>query len=188
MQPEGYFEGYEKSEMPPILPDFVATSLLDIDFAQLHQKTGAQHVFLDVDQTLRPVRGTVLAKEFIDHLNSFRDSGDIESISLVTNNRRDLSAFAKPLQARVFQPTKGVHKPHPEFFNRVLRELGIISAMAVMVGDKLRPDIAGANRVGIYTVWVQPLGKDFLYDRLLLTRLRERIALRRHKRKQKPND
>lgn len=188
MRSEGYSENYKKVEMPSILPDFIAKSVLEIDFARLHREIGVKHVFLDVDLTIRQHRATTLGTEIIEHLDGYKKSGDIETISLVTNNRRNLQEFAKPLEATVFQPHRGIHKPHPAFFRRVLLEVGCEAAETVMVGDKLRPDIAGANGVGIYTVWVQPLSKDYIYDRILLTRLRERLALKRLKKKHRHHD
>ena len=47
----------------------------------------------------------------------------------------------------------GYAKPHPEIFRRALADLGVVADAAVMVGDSLRNDVAGAKRSGLRAVW-----------------------------------
>jgi HAD superfamily hydrolase (TIGR01509 family) len=47
----------------------------------------------------------------------------------------------------------GVRKPHPAIFQHALNALCIPAEQAVMVGDSLRADIVGAQRLGIFTIW-----------------------------------
>ncbi|GAC1400826.1 MAG: hypothetical protein NVSMB65_18510 [Chloroflexota bacterium] len=49
----------------------------------------------------------------------------------------------------------GQMKPHPLIFSLALQNLGVTPADAVMVGDDLRADIAGALAAGMRAVWVQ---------------------------------
>ena len=49
----------------------------------------------------------------------------------------------------------GQMKPHPAIFALALRQLGVIAAEAVMVGDDLRADIGGALAVGMRAIWVR---------------------------------
>ncbi len=48
----------------------------------------------------------------------------------------------------------GVPKPHPRAFEAVLQALGVSPAEALMVGDTLAMDIAGAQRAGMKAVWI----------------------------------
>ncbi len=51
----------------------------------------------------------------------------------------------------------GYTKPDPRFFERIFAEQGIKDpARALMVGDSLRADIAGANAVGMRSCWYNP--------------------------------
>ena len=51
----------------------------------------------------------------------------------------------------------GYTKPDPRFFERIFSEQGIKEpARALMVGDSLRADIAGANAVGMRSCWFNP--------------------------------
>jgi FMN phosphatase YigB (HAD superfamily) len=47
----------------------------------------------------------------------------------------------------------GIRKPHPAIFHRVLHALHVPTAQAAMVGDSLLSDIAGAHRIGLFTIW-----------------------------------
>jgi hypothetical protein len=47
----------------------------------------------------------------------------------------------------------GVRKPHPDLYLRACRTLGLVSEETAMVGDSLRTDILGAQRLGMFTVW-----------------------------------
>jgi putative hydrolase of the HAD superfamily len=46
-----------------------------------------------------------------------------------------------------------VKKPAPEFFTKILDQLGIQGEQAVMVGDSLENDVLGAVRAGLHAVW-----------------------------------
>jgi HAD superfamily hydrolase (TIGR01450 family) len=50
-----------------------------------------------------------------------------------------------------------IGKPNPYMFNQVLRRSGLNADECVMVGDNLETDIAGGNRVGMQTVWINDL-------------------------------
>jgi HAD superfamily hydrolase (TIGR01549 family) len=49
----------------------------------------------------------------------------------------------------------GQMKPHPMLFRKALDDLGVSASEAVMIGDDLRADIAGALGVGMRAVWVR---------------------------------
>lgn len=49
----------------------------------------------------------------------------------------------------------GQMKPHPALYRRALDELGVPAEAAVMVGDDLRADIAGARAIGMRAIWVR---------------------------------
>jgi len=52
----------------------------------------------------------------------------------------------------------GVAKPEAAFFDIALDTLGLLADQAVMVGDTYENDVAGAKRVGLWTVWYNPGG------------------------------
>ena len=54
----------------------------------------------------------------------------------------------------VIEEEFGVGKPDPRVFQHALGQLAVQPWDAMMVGDNLEADIAGAQSQGIYTVWV----------------------------------
>lgn len=174
-------KGGDKSGSSLYIPDFYADTVVDIDFAHLHD-LGIRHIFLDLDQTLRRAYSRELEQDIIHFFAELKTKGWFETISLLSNNNRNLRRYSEPLQARVFQPFwrrgRMIRKPHPLFFERAIRELGIPADQTAMIGDKIRLDIAGGNRTGLTTVLVNPRGRDYWFDQVIFARYRERRALR----------
>ncbi|MBR1878080.1 MAG: YjjG family noncanonical pyrimidine nucleotidase [Paludibacteraceae bacterium] len=52
----------------------------------------------------------------------------------------------------------GVNKPQPGIFEKALELNGVRADEAIMIGDSLTSDIAGAKNAGIDTIWVHPEG------------------------------
>lgn len=50
----------------------------------------------------------------------------------------------------------GYMKPHRKIFEVALNELGVEAQDAVMVGDSLRADVAGAQALGMTAIWRKP--------------------------------
>jgi FMN phosphatase YigB (HAD superfamily) len=56
---------------------------------------------------------------------------------------------------------RGVGKPKPEIFEMLLSDLGVSADRAVMVGNSLERDIAGAiNAKLAAAIWIQVLGSE----------------------------
>lgn len=60
--------------------------------------------------------------------------------------------LADRLDAVAVSAEVGKRKPHPAIFEAALREAGVDASEAVMVGDRLREDVGGAQALGIATV------------------------------------
>ncbi len=54
----------------------------------------------------------------------------------------------------------GIGKPRPEIFHRLAAEAGVQPAEAVMVGNSLERDIAGAHNAGIVSIWIKVAGSE----------------------------
>ena len=58
--------------------------------------------------------------------------------------------------------TIGHRKPSPEFFDFILKDLGLPAERVIMVGDDLEADVLGARRAGLRAVWFnQPAWAGF---------------------------
>jgi putative hydrolase of the HAD superfamily len=81
-------------------------------------------------------------------------------IGLISNTHRCLSSFQTHfalgglIAAAVSSSEHGYMKPHPSIFEAALRQLGVAPHEAMMVGDSLSQDIAGARRLGMQAVLV----------------------------------
>ena len=75
----------------------------------------------------------------------------------------------------------GSEKPDRAIFEEALRLGGARADEAVMVGDSLEHDIAGAHRAGIASIWVNPSGRSpepiGLQPDFVITRLEELVGL-----------
>lgn len=66
--------------------------------------------------------------------------------------RRGLAPFFDVL---VLSSEAGVAKPHPAIFHAALAALGVAPAHAVYVGDRLLPDVAGPQAIGMRAVLIE---------------------------------
>lgn len=89
-------------------------------------------------------------------------------IALLTNGAPDLqrekiaaSGLAGYFDAIAVSGEHGIGKPKPEIFHILLRELGVEPSRAVMVGNSLERDIAGAlNAKLAAAIWIQVPGSE----------------------------
>jgi len=89
-------------------------------------------------------------------------------IALLTNGAPDLqrekiaaSGLESFFDAIAVSGERGVGKPRPEIFHMLLGDLGVDAAAAVMVGNSLERDIAGALHARIAAaIWIQVPGSE----------------------------
>jgi len=88
-------------------------------------------------------------------------------IALLTNGAPDLqrekiaaSGLEPFFHAIAVSGEHGIGKPKPEIFHRLLSELGVDASDAVMVGNSLERDIAGARNAGIRSIWIRVPGSE----------------------------
>lgn len=163
---------------PAYVPDFIATSLEDVDF-QLLRKRGVRFLAFDVDSTLVPYRARTLAPTMKNFLNQQRNlfSDWCIASNSITN---DLEQLTTDFNIHIIRATLFTRKPSHRFFQRVIDYFGGPPPTIAMIGDKLIADMWGAKRAGLTTVWVTKLGHDSFHDRLFGTRLLEKQLMRRY--------
>ena len=67
----------------------------------------------------------------------------------------------KYLDALVTSEEAGIEKPAAKMFTMVLEKLGVTAAEAVMIGDSLSKDVAGAQEAGIRAIWKAQAAGDY---------------------------
>lgn len=144
----------------------------DVDFYRRCLRVAAEEAGVDVtdhaDQLARAYDAALdhtavsLREGAAAALGAAIDSG--RRVGLVTNGSRgtqrtklDALGIADRFETHVYaDPEKGV-KPDPYPFERALDGLEADPATTTYVGDSLRADVAGANALGMETVWT-PVG------------------------------
>lgn len=162
---------------PQFVPDFMATSLLDVDFAVL-KAHGVKYVAFDADSTLVPASGNKLDPQTREFLQKNRH---MVSQWCIASNRIlfDLSPLGTDMDAHIIQASKFVRKPSRKFFARVTDYFKPTKPSEIaMIGDKLYADVFGGNRVGFTTVWVEHIGSDTPWDTVLQVRRIERRMMK----------
>lgn len=93
------------------------------------------------------------------------DLGRDHRLALVTNGAPDVqreklagTTLAVHFAAIVISAELGVGKPDPAIFRAALNAIGVPGTEAVMVGDSLERDVAGARRAGLRSIWLDPTG------------------------------
>lgn len=165
-----------ESRTPDFVPDYIATSLNDVDFALLKRR-GIRYIAFDADSTLVVFRGTSMVgttrKFLLAKKRMFKDW-------CIASNRvvNDLQPLADSIGAKVVRATLFTRKPSRRFFARVFRALKSKPYETAMIGDKLVADMWGAKRAGMITIWVEHLGNDNPLDRIFHTRQVERKLMK----------
>ena len=86
------------------------------------------------------------------------------TIGLISNTQRCLDSFRSHfaleglVSVAVSSAAHGYMKPHPSIFQAALERAGASAGEAVMVGDSLQHDVAGARRLGMRAVLVSRAG------------------------------
>lgn len=125
-------------------PDVTADTIraaLDAMYAITQQNWFREDDTLPTLQTLRE-RGY--------HIGLISNTSDDKHVQQMLD-RWELRPF---LEYIVTSAGCGIRKPDIRIFQMALDHFKIPSAEAVMVGDTLDADILGANRLGIYSIWV----------------------------------
>jgi HAD superfamily phosphatase (TIGR01668 family) len=148
---------HEVSHKSAILPDYVADSILDIPISVLLERN-IKHMILDVDGTLVPQGGEQLEPALIRYLKRVRQAG-IE-LSIGSNRRRNITGIANSISAEVITRRWWSYKPLKVFYTAILAKSRAAPQSTVMIGDHILNDIIGANRLGIVTILVSPIGRQ----------------------------
>lgn len=165
-------------------PRLYSRGVVHLDFAALAAQ-GLVNYCLDVDNTLALHLSWEPAPGVPEALRRAREEGHIRNLCLVSNviwGRRKLERLAHLARRLDIPHHCGAllwhRKPSPVPFRRAMACMGSTPDNTVVVGDQIFTDILGGNRLGLYTVLVQPLGPDHWTTFFSARRRREQALLR----------
>lgn len=124
---------------------------------------GIRGVLFDLDNTLVPYGSSEVPDDVARWLEQFRARG-LQG-ALVSNS---LPGRARRLAQQLGWPAVGGWpKPNPGRLRRAMAVLGTTPATTALVGDQLFTDVWPGNRLGLFTVLVEPLQpREFVTTRV----------------------
>lgn len=156
--------------MKLLLPDQIIESVLAIDYHMLKQRE-IKGILIDIDNTLVPWGEKDLPDDFIAWIDQRKAEGFqlcIVSNALEDRAQQIAQVLEIPAVGRALKPTKRA-------FLRGLAKLNLAPQEVAVVGDQLFTDIFGGNRLGLFTILVNPLSTTELGGTKLMRKLEQRV-------------
>jgi HAD superfamily phosphatase (TIGR01668 family) len=160
-------------EMRKLIPDLICASVFDIDFGDL-KKRKISGLLVDIDNTLVPWGEPEMEEAFIHWVRKAQKEGF--AICLVSNAKRPRAqSFADLLGI----PAVGLAlKPLGRAFRKGMALLNLKPHEVAVVGDQLFTDVFGGNRLGIYTILINPISRNELDSTKMMRKLERRMLER----------
>lgn len=158
-------------------PDLYIKNIYSLDLDILLKKN-IKGLLVDLDNTLMPWNSYHVNDKLQDWVNSFLEHGI--SLCIISNNRY---SRIKHCADKLGLPavTKAM-KPRKRAFMKGLEILGTDPTQTAIIGDQIFTDIFGANRMGLFTILVEPISEnEFVGTKIL--RFIEQILLKKMKEK-----
>jgi uncharacterized protein len=117
------------------------------------QQHGLKGLVLDVDETLVPIRMAEMSAEILPWVQAMQQ---VVNISLVSNNMSEsrIQRIADALQVPYIA---GAAKPSRRKLRKAVEAMQLPPEQVGMVGDRLFTDVLAGNRLGMFTVLVEPM-------------------------------
>lgn len=144
-------------------------SIFEINLKSLWNK-GYKNIIIDVDNTITAWNNYIISPKLREWILMAERIG-FRICLLSNNNQAKVQQFAFDLGV-ISSPVGG--KPFMRAFQSALAVLGANVQNTLVIGDQIFTDILGGNRVGMYTILVDPIDKnEFIGTKF--TRLMEKI-------------
>ena len=134
------------------IPDIYQKSIYDINYNKL-KKQGIKCLLFDLDNTLIPVNVDIPTKK-VKELFS-RLEKDFKIIIISNSGKKRLIPFKEGLNVDVAYSS---HKPFKKKYLKIMAIYKLKYHEIAAIGDQLLTDIYGANRVGVTSILINPLG------------------------------
>ncbi|MBD2464618.1 YqeG family HAD IIIA-type phosphatase [Oscillatoria sp. FACHB-1407] len=134
-------------------PDLIlGNSILSLTLDVL-QKNNLKGLVLDVDETLVPMSAVQASDELKQWVQELRPSVELW---LVSNNisQARISRIAESLNLPYIL---GARKPSRRKLRQAVTAMNIPFEQVAMVGDRLFTDVLAGNRLGMFTILVEPM-------------------------------
>jgi uncharacterized protein len=155
-----------------LLPDQSLNNIFEIDVDQLEEQ-GIRGIITDMDNTLVPWSDRAVYPRLADWFSDLKRRGF--KLIIVSNNSKDRGGqLARELDIPAIWYAI---KPRRRAFRKALDLMQLKPGEVAVVGDQIFTDVLGGNRLGLYTIHVQPISeKEFIWTKLM--RMMERLFFR----------
>jgi len=144
-----------KSKSNGFRPDFIADTVLTIDYKLLAKK-GIKAIAFDVDGTLIEHGAMDIDSLYAQEIVEAISSAGIHTIILASNTKRSLDVIGRKLGVKGIVTLKeGIKKPSKKFYGKILTHAELNPENIAMVGDRPLQDIWGSNKSGIYSIAIK---------------------------------
>lgn len=133
-------------------PNLYLKKIEDLDIEKLNNR-GIKNLFIDIDNTLVPYTQINADKKVKNLLKSYIDA-EFKVFIISNNTRKRVSTFSKELDIPYYY---FACKPLSFIYKKVIRKYKLKANETVCIGDQLLTDIAGANSLGLFTIYVDPI-------------------------------
>ncbi len=141
----------EEVEYPALARELLAAVGVEVDDEQLERFLIAEHAAWAPARQLASTTHALLDAIRERRLKTGLISNAMDPGWILMRDLEEMG-LKERLDAAVFSSDVGLRKPRREIFERALDELGVDPERTVMVGDRLREDVGGAQQLGMHTV------------------------------------
>lgn len=134
-------------------PDLILKASVLSLTPEIIQEYGLKGLVLDVDETLVPFRSATASKELREWVDQIRPHATLWLVSNNLNETR-IGGIARSLNLPYYL---GAAKPSRRKLREALKAMNLPEDKVGMVGDRLFTDVLAGNRLGMFTILVEPI-------------------------------
>ncbi|MEW5858762.1 MAG: YqeG family HAD IIIA-type phosphatase [Cyanobacteriota bacterium] len=141
------------SWVTPLQPDLILGRPVVSLTPDLLQQYHLKGLVLDVDDTLVPLKAAEASEELVEWVKQIRQ---VATLWLVSNNLSEtrISGIARSLNLPYITSAA---KPSRRKLRQAVAAMNLPVEQVAMVGDRLFTDVLAGNRLGMFTILVEPM-------------------------------
>jgi len=160
------------------VPRMLAASIYEIDFDELRAQ-GIRGIIADLDNTLVGADVADADDRLKELLAALKEKG-FQIVIVSNNSRKRVESFVSPLGLPFLFRAR---KPFKRAFLEAMELMGLRPEETAVIGDQMLTDMFGGNRLGLYTILVQPVsaaadGYWTRFNRKMERRMKARLQKR----------